>query len=91
MYLNHLEVSIVERNKKCHEKEEFGVLQFVWGFAFISDLWRRLADILESQITIHLDRCRPALLVSTVLLENAVPASQYFQNPDFDILSSSLD
>ena len=91
MCLNHPEVSMVEKNKKCHEKLYLGVLQDAWGFGFISDLWNRLAGVPGSQVAIHLDWSYPALLASTVSLDNVVPACQHSQNPNFRVLSSSLD
>ena len=91
MCLNHPEVSTFEKNEKCHKKQYLGVLQEAWGFGFISDLWNRLAGIPGSQVAIYLDWSYPALLVSTLLLDNVVPACQHSQNPDFRVLSSSLD
>ena len=91
MCLNHPEVSMVEKNKKCHEKQYLGVLPDAWGFGFLSDLWNRLAGVPGSPVAIHLDWSYPALLASTVLLDNVVPACQHSQNPDFRVLSSSLD
>ena len=82
---------MVEKNKKCHKKQYLGVLQVASGFGFVSDLWDRLAGITGSQVAMHLDRSYLALLVSAVLLDNVVPACQHSQNPDFRVLSSSLD